>query len=115
MKCITDLTATGIGMGISQDGPTFIYSDSEGAVKLIYNPCIAKRSRHIKIPYMYVRQGIASKKFVLVLIGSDFNNADMGTKPLYFAAHKNCRDACGYVIPYETSDHFNSVKSQTSR
>jgi len=69
----------------------------------------------LNIPYMYVRQGIANKEIVLVLIGSEFNNADMGTKPLYFAAHKNCRDNCGYIIPYETSDHFNSVKSQTNR
>jgi len=42
---------------------------------------------------------------VLILIGLLFNNADMGTKPLYFTAHI---DACGYVLPYETAKYGSS-------
>ena len=108
MKSITDITTTGIGMGITQDGPRPIYSDSEGSVKLTYNLVIARRSRHINIPYMYLRQSIAKRESVLILIGLLFNNADMGTKPLYFTAHKRHRDACGYVLPYETAKYGSS-------
>ncbi|XP_059073404.1 uncharacterized mitochondrial protein AtMg00810-like [Cryptomeria japonica] len=62
--------------------PTIIHCDNQSCIKLSVNPVFHNRSKHIEIPYHYVRDMVDRKIIKLVYISTEEQNADIFTKSL---------------------------------
>jgi hypothetical protein len=72
-------------MGIEQaipSGPTTIYADNQGAIKLATNPVFQKRTKHIAVKFHYTRDLIKQGDVELSYKPTDQMIADGLTKPL---------------------------------
>ena len=68
------------GIGESSMQPTPIYFDSKSAIAMGSNYKDTKHTRHIMRRYHYVRENIASNRFSMKWISTNFQMADIGTK-----------------------------------
>ena len=66
---------------VVDDFQTNIYVDNQGAIGLAKNPVAHNKSKHIDIKYHFLRDIVNKKKIVLNYIQSQFNMADVFTKP----------------------------------
>ena len=62
--------------------PTTIYCDNQSCIKLSLNPVFHNRSKHIEIPYHYVRDMVEKDVIKLEYISTEDQIADILTKPL---------------------------------
>jgi hypothetical protein len=62
--------------------PTIIHCDNQSCIKLSINIVFHNRSKHIEIPYHYVRDMVDRKIIKLVYINTEEQNVDIFTKPL---------------------------------
>ena len=62
--------------------PTTIYCDTQSCIKLSLNPVFHNRSKHIEIPYHYVRDMVEKDVIKLEYISTEDQIADILTKPL---------------------------------
>lgn len=69
-------------LGYDQDGPTVIFEDNQGAIKISENPTLHKRSKHIDIKFHFVREKVGTGEVKLVYIETEKQLADILTKPL---------------------------------
>lgn len=56
--------------------------NNESAVKIIKNPVLHKRSKHIEVKYHSIRENVARKVFEVEGISTENQLADIFTKPL---------------------------------
>jgi hypothetical protein len=63
-------------------GALLIYGDNQSALKLIRNPILSLRSKHIDIAHQFVREKEARKAIAFQYISTDLMAADMLTKPV---------------------------------
>ena len=75
-------------LDLLQPGPTTIFADNRGAIKLAENPEFHKRTKHIKIKYHFIRELIEEKELTLVYKKTSEMIADGLTKPLAAPAHR---------------------------
>jgi hypothetical protein len=75
-------------LGYKQKFPTKIYGDNEGAVAMAKNPQFHQRAKHIEIKYHSIRQMIKQNKVVVENCRGQQQTADVLTKPLPRAKHK---------------------------
>jgi len=75
-------------LGYKQKLPIKIYSDNEGAVAMVKNPQFHQRAKHIKIKYHSIRQMIKRDKVAVENCQGHQQTADILTKPLPHAKHK---------------------------
>ena len=68
--------------------PTAIYFDSKSAIAMGSSYRDTKHTRHIEMRYHYVRENIASNRFSMGWITSEFQAADIGTKITPGPRHK---------------------------
>ena len=61
---------------------TVINEDNQGSIALAKNPISSTRSKHIDIKFHFVREKIKSKEFYIQYCSTEFNIADLLTKPL---------------------------------
>jgi len=66
---------------ISQD-TMYIFCDNTSAIDLSKNPIQHSKSKHIKIRYYFIRDLVEEKIVWLEFINTDYQNADIFTKPL---------------------------------
>jgi len=66
----------------SQLSPTFVLCDNLGAVHTSANPVSSKRSKHVDIRYLKIREYQEQQRLITKHIDGDKNVADMFTKPL---------------------------------
>ena len=59
-----------------------IYADNHGAIQLANNPVHHKRSKHIDVRYHYIREETKNISVNLIYVPSEYNLADMFTKPV---------------------------------
>ena len=62
--------------------PTIIHCDNQSSIKLSVNPIFHDRSKHIEIPYHYVRDMVDRNSIKLEYICTTDQTADILTKPL---------------------------------
>ncbi|KAF7368162.1 Transcription factor [Mycena venus] len=63
-------------------GPIAIHVDNQAAIAMAKNDSLHSRTKHIALPYHFVRHAVASRIISLTWIASDANVADIFTKPL---------------------------------
>ena len=62
--------------------PTTIYCDKQSCIKLSLNPVLHNRSKHIEIPYHYIRDMVKKNVIKLRYISTENQTAYTLTKPL---------------------------------
>ena len=80
-------------------GTILIKADSQSAIKLLKNPIVSMRSKHIDVIYHFARERVARKDVAFDYIRTDFMVADSLTKALPAAKFNLCRTEMG-VIPH---------------
>ena len=61
---------------------TEIYVDNSASIKIVINPLISKKNRHMEIAYHFIRQHIQAGTLKVVKIDGLLNKADMLTKAM---------------------------------
>lgn len=72
-----------------------IYADNQSAIKLLKNPVVSMRSKHIDIIYHFARERVARKDIAFKYIPTDKMVADALTKSVPTAKFKLCCQAMG--------------------
>lgn len=75
---------------LASEKPT-LFVDNESAVKLIKNPVLHKRTKHIEVRYHFVREKYEEKAFDVKGISSENQLADIFTKALPKVKFENLR------------------------
>ena len=74
-------------LGLTQDEPTLLYVDNQGAIALATDRRSCNRSRHVDRRYFKVRELVALGEINVQYIQSADNPADLLTKPLSAKDH----------------------------
>jgi hypothetical protein len=75
-------------LGFTQDQPTTIFGDNQGALALAENPEFHARTKHIDVSTHYVRELVEDQIVKLEYKQTDEMLADCLTKPLKAARHQ---------------------------
>ena len=82
-------------IGFSQNTPTVVFEDNQGAISLSQNPKDHSRTKHIDIKYHYIRERVAAKEIAVQHCATGDMTADTLTKGLPKPAYENCRAGMG--------------------
>ena len=74
-----------------------LHVDNEAAVKLAQNPEFHRRTKHIRIRHFYVRERVSEEELDVKRVSTEFQLADMMTKPLHKPRLKMLCDNIGLV------------------
>ena len=88
-----------------------IFSDNEAAISILHHPEFHPRTKHININYHFLWNLVESTIIDVVYIKTDRNLADIFTKGLPKAAHKNFSYELG-LLPDQEECWDNPVVSQ---
>lgn len=81
---------------LGQDpGTITIKADSQSAIKILKNPIISMRSKHIDVIYHFARERVARKDVAFAYVRTEDMVADGLTKPLPRSKFNMCRMAMG--------------------
>ncbi|XP_019176880.1 PREDICTED: uncharacterized protein LOC109172183 [Ipomoea nil] len=69
-------------LGLHTGQPSTLWCDNLGATYLCANPVFHARTKHVEINYHFVRDKVASGEFVVNLVSTKDQLADVFTKPL---------------------------------
>jgi transposase InsO family protein len=69
-------------IGFEQTSPTSLLCDNQGAVKLVKNPELHKRTKHVDVRYHFIREKEDEGEIVTSYVDSENQLADMFTKAL---------------------------------
>ena len=83
--------------------PTVLWSDSQGARRLVYNPVYHSRTKHIDIRHHYIREEIKKNEIKVEYMSSEEMTADVLTKPLSGDRHMFCSELLGLIFNSDTS------------
>ena len=72
-----------------------LYADNQAAIKLMYNPIVSQRSKHIDVAYHFARQHIVNGTIALTHKPTANMVADMLTKPVPETKHRTCCKGMG--------------------
>ncbi|KAH9727503.1 hypothetical protein KPL70_008694 [Citrus sinensis] len=78
-----------------QQGPTVIYCDNVSAIKLLKNPVLHGRSKHIDVRFQFLCDLCKDGVIDLVFCRSEDELADLLTKPLKLAVFVKLRSMLG--------------------
>ncbi|CAI7787887.1 unnamed protein product [Closterium sp. NIES-53] len=85
-------------MGVEQEGPTPLFSDSEAAIGMANNPILNGLNKHMKIKWHWVRQMVKEGIVELHHVKASKQAADFLTKRLPKSAHWKCAKMCGMAL-----------------
>lgn len=78
-------------------GTISIFADNQSAIKLLRNPIITGRAKHIDVMHHFARERVLRKEVSVSYISTDAMLADMFTKVLSIAKHQFCCKGIGMV------------------
>ena len=84
-------------MHVPQSGPTPIFCDNHGVLKLAKNPVFHERTKHVETHYHYIRQLVEDKSIQLLYVPTLEQSADIFTKSLGFDKFVKFREAIGVI------------------
>lgn len=84
-------------MGISAPAPVQIYGDNQAAIKLLNNPIVSARSKHIAIAHRFANERVQSNEIAFQYISTKDMIADCLTKALPEPAFKACIKGMGML------------------
>jgi hypothetical protein len=84
-------------LGFMQVLPTMIQGDNEGSIAMTKNPQFHKRSKHIGLQYHLIRQQVQEGEIIIENCRTHKQTADVLTKPLPHAKHKQHTAEMGLV------------------
>ena len=84
-------------LGLTQENPTMLISDSTGAVAIARDPLFHKRTKHINSHFHWIREKIQAGRLVAKLCPGKEQTADMLTKPLPCPAHEKHMHGMGLM------------------
>ena len=67
---------------IKPKGPIDVYEDNSGCIDIVTNPVINEKSKHMGVHYHYIKENIENNVIKVKKIASEWNLADIFTKPL---------------------------------
>ncbi|GAB2277331.1 hypothetical protein Dimus_039228 [Dionaea muscipula] len=82
-------------MRLCQELPTNVFVDNQSAIAVAKNPVYHDRSKHIDVRFHFLREAIAREDVELVFVRTEFQAADILTKPLGFQAFSKLRALLG--------------------
>ncbi|CAI7934360.1 unnamed protein product [Closterium sp. NIES-54] len=85
-------------VGVEQEGPTPLFSDSEAAIGMANNPTLNGLNKHMKIKWHWVRQMVKEGIVELHHVKASKQAADFLTKRLPKSAHWKCAKMCGMAL-----------------
>lgn len=77
------------------DTSIVIKADNQSALKLLKNPVLSMRSKHIDVVYQFARERVARGEIAFEYIRTDIMVADTLTKPVPASKHEFCRTEMG--------------------
>jgi len=83
--------------GSSDAEPFALKVDNQSAIALAKNPVFHDRSKHIELKYHFIREAVETKKLELEFVPTEFQLADMLTKPLGRVRLAELRSRIGMV------------------
>ena len=86
-----------VGLFGQATNPTIIHCDNQSSIKLSVNPTFHDKSKHIEIPYHYVRDMVDRNSIKLEYICTADQTADILTKPLSRVKIEHFRKRLGMV------------------
>jgi hypothetical protein len=78
-----------------QSGPMVIKVDNQSAIKVLKNPILSARSKHIDIIYNFARERASRQEIKFEFIRTDHMLADALTKPVNKTKLEFCRNGMG--------------------
>jgi hypothetical protein len=69
-------------LGLQVENPVSILTDSQSCISMIKNQKFSNRSKHIDTKYHFIQDHVMSEEINLKFCPTEFNIADMLTKPL---------------------------------
>ena len=75
-------------MGIPIDGPSYVYSDNQSVLHNVTKPESTLKKKSNSIAYHVVREAVAMGEIICGYIESSKNLADLMTKVLPYASHR---------------------------
>mgnify|MGYP001810966029 CR=1 FL=1 len=84
--------------GQKVNGPTPVYCDNEGAVKLSRNPVHRAKTKHVAVSFEFVRQEQTAGKVHVIYVPTNKQAADFLTKRVQPAQFLNCVNLCGQTV-----------------
>jgi hypothetical protein len=78
-------------------GTISIFADNQSAIKLLRNPIITGRAKHIDVMHHFARERLLRKEVRVSYISTDAMLADVFTKVLSIAKHHLCCKGIGMV------------------
>lgn len=76
-------------------GPVVLYINNRLAMDLAKNPVFHGRSKHINLPFRFIRECVEAGKIVVKYIGTGEQRADILTKALWTARFEKMRELLG--------------------
>ena len=84
-----------------------IHEDNQGFISIANTPTCHKRSKHIDIKYHFLREQIATKSIIVEYFPTEYQLADIMTKPLAARRFLNLRNKMGlYIYNYGWRYYF---------
>ncbi|CAI7858894.1 unnamed protein product [Closterium sp. NIES-54] len=84
--------------GEEQQGPTPIYSDSQGAIALAKNPVLHGLTKHMRVKWHWTRSMVSAGEVELHYVKTTGQPADMMTKRLVEQQHWKCCKLAGMAL-----------------
>ncbi|CAI5963826.1 unnamed protein product [Closterium sp. NIES-65] len=85
-------------LGEEQQGPTPLYSDSEGAIALAKNPVLHGLTKHMRVKWHWTRSMVTTGEVELRYVKTTGQPADMMTKRLVEQQHWKCCKLTGMAL-----------------
>jgi len=89
-------------LGLNIDAPTSLLSNNQSCIKLVQNPVMHSRTKHIGIQHHFIREKAKDGTLQVHHIPTSVQQADFLTKPLTYNSFVSNRERVG-LIPLQTA------------
>lgn len=86
-------------LGLNVIEPTKLFSDNQSCLKLVQNPVLHARTKHIGIHEHFIRETIHNGHVEVFYTPTSSQQADFLTKPLSYSKFTFDRDSAGIIAP----------------